>query len=65
MSLPANVKAHLKAESVSAQTLLMTEIKGNISNSNNIGRLATIKKFDELGTAESRAVDKVLRLPHK
>ena len=63
MPLPECVKAHLKSESVSAQTFIMTELKGNVQNSNNLGRLMTLKKYDELGSAEARAVDKVLALP--
>jgi len=62
-AIPPNVLSNLLAESVGAQSIIINEIKSNSVNSNNIARLATIKKYDELGSTESRAVDKVLNLP--
>ena len=63
MALPDNLMTAIKAEHLQAQTLIMTEIKGNFINSNNLTRLTVTKKFDEVGSIESRAVDKVLQLP--
>ena len=63
MALPDSLMTMLKAEHLEAQTLVMTEIKGNVANSNNLLRLSATKKYDEVGSIESRAVDKVLQLP--
>ena len=63
MAIPENVLTAIKAEHLQAQTLVMTEIKGNVINSNNLTRLVVTKKFDEVGSIESRSVDKVLQLP--
>jgi len=58
--LPSGVLGELIREGVSAHQLMMTESKGNIQHSNNLTRLIAAKKFDEVGSIESRAVDRVL-----
>ena len=63
MSIPENVLSSLLSETVAAQSLHMNEVKANSGNSNNLTRLMTAKKYDELGSTESRAVEKVLGLP--
>lgn len=49
---------------VNAHQFLMTAEQGNIQTSNNITRLTAAKKFDELGTAEGKAVQGVTAVPH-
>lgn len=60
IDLPEGVAAELLREGVSAHQLIMLESRGNIQHSNNLARLMANKKFDEVGSIESRAVDRVL-----
>jgi hypothetical protein len=60
VDLPSGVLGELLREGVSAHQSLMTESKGNIQHSNNMLRSMANKKFDEVGSVESRAVDRVL-----
>ena len=60
VDLPQGVAGELLREGVSAHQSIMVESKGNIQHSNNLTRLMANKKFDEVGSIESRAVDKVL-----
>jgi len=50
----------LISEGIAAHQILMTEAKGNISHDMGLLRKIALKKFDEVGSIESRAVDKVL-----
>lgn len=50
----------LVSEGLAAHQTLMTESKGNIIHDNGLLRKIALKKFDEVGSIESRAVDKVL-----
>lgn len=63
MSLPANVKTLLTAESSGAHTQHMTESKSNIANSNNIIRHSAARQLDEPSPQQARSIDKILRLP--
>lgn len=56
-----DVNGELQREGVSAHQLIMTESKGNIQSSNNILRHTAVKKFDQVDTIESAAVEKVLQ----
>ena len=47
-------------EGIGAHQLVMTESKGNIGHQNALLRAVSLKKFDEVGSIESRAVDRVL-----
>ena len=58
--LPKCVKALLQSESVKGQTYIMLASKGNMKHTNNLGRAMVLKKFDETGSTEARAVEKVL-----
>lgn len=62
-SLPPNLKAVIQAEDAAAHTRHLGEIKASRGVVNAIVRFSAAKQFDELGPAESRAVDKALRLP--
>lgn len=63
-ALPDNVFTHLVAKSAHAHSALMKESIGNFQNTNNLVRLVTTRMLDEIGPAESRAIDKVLQLPN-
>jgi len=63
MELPPNVLTTLKAGAVRAHTVIVSEMEGNVTNSNNLTRMIVTKKLDEIGSAESRAITKVLALP--
>ena len=63
MELPPNVLSTLKASAVRVHTLVMSEMEGNVTNTNNLTRMTVTKKFDEVGSIQSRAVHKVLALP--
>lgn len=47
-------------EGITSHQLIMTESKGNIQHDNGLLRKIALKKFDEVGSIESRAVDRVL-----
>lgn len=65
MSLPPNIQAQLRAESMGAHTQHMFDAVSNISNSNNIVRHSAARMVDEPSPQQARAIDKILRLPPK
>ncbi len=60
VDLPEGVAGELLREGVATHQQMMLESKGNIQHSNNLARLSANKKFDEVGSIESRAVDMIL-----
>ncbi|MGB0888745.1 MAG: hypothetical protein ACPGWS_00550 [Solirubrobacterales bacterium] len=60
VDLPPGVAAELLREGVSGHQTIMLESKGNIQHANSMLRSIGNKKFDEVGSTESRAVDRVL-----
>lgn len=50
----------LLTEGISAHQTVMVESKGNIGHQNALLRAMALKKFDEVGSIEARAVDRVL-----
>lgn len=50
------------SESLQNHVGLMHEARANISNSSNVGRHASIRKFDEIGPMEAAATEVILRL---
>jgi hypothetical protein len=63
MSLPHNVKTLIKAQAHLAHQKHNGSVRSGIGHANRTLRAVAIKAADEPGAAESRAVDKVLRLP--
>ena len=63
MSLSANVKAIISAESATAHTQQMLESRGSRSVSNAIVRFSAAKQYDEPSPTQAAAVAKILRLP--
>lgn len=61
--LPARVKTNLKTNAHVANQRHTASQRASISHANAILRFIAVKKADELGAAEARAVDKVLLLP--
>lgn len=51
----------LVSEGLTAHQTIMTESKGNIIHDNALLRKMALKKFDEVGSIEARAVDRVLQ----
>lgn len=64
VDLPAGVAAELLREGVSGHQTIMLESKGNIQHGNAMLRAISNKKFDEVGSTEARAVDRVLAGPN-
>ena len=58
-----NLLDHLKYESSAGHSQHMREIQASRGVLNATLRASSVKQYDELGPTESRAVDKVLRLP--
>ncbi len=63
MSLPPNVKTHIKAAALRGHALRMHESATNISNANNVVRSSMARQVDEPSPQQARAIDKILRLP--
>ena len=61
--LPPNVLTHITSKSQHVHSELMKHSLVNIQHSGNLLRLVGVKKYDEIGPGEARAIDKVLRLP--
>lgn len=61
--MPPNLKSHIQYESAARHSQHMGEIQASRGVSNAILRFSAAKQYDEPGPAESRAIDKVLRLP--
>ncbi|QDT94277.1 hypothetical protein [Gimesia algae] len=59
---PGIVATNIIQQGSQMHQLLMTESGGNIQNANNLARLTSVKKFDELQATESSAVKKVLEV---
>ncbi len=65
MSTPADdlsptTREVLLSEGIAAHQTVMVESKGNIGHQNALLRAMALKKFDEVGSIEARAVDRVL-----
>lgn len=58
-----NLKAHVQYESAARHSQHMGEIQASRGVTNATLRASAVKQYDEPGAAESRAIDKVLRLP--
>lgn len=63
MALPPRIKANLKTNAHAANQRHTATQRANIAHANAVLRFVAVKKADELGEAESRAIDKVLALP--
>lgn len=61
--LPTRIKANLKTQAHVSNQRHTASQRASISHANAILRFVAVKKSDELGGAEARAVDKVLALP--
>ena len=58
-----NLLDHIKYESAAGHSQHMREIQASRGVTNATLRASAVKQYDEPGAAESRAIDKVLRLP--
>jgi len=58
--LSPTVREVLITEGIGAHQTVMTESKGNIGHQNALLRSMALKKFDEVGSIEARAVETVL-----
>ncbi len=63
MPMAPNLKSHLQYESAARHSQHMSEIQASRGVVNATLRASAVKQYDEPGVAESRAVDKILRLP--
>ena len=61
--IPKRLKAQLKSGGHSGYINHMRGVRASVHNSNNLLRHVVVRSFDEPGSVEARAVDKVLRLP--
>jgi len=58
--LSPTVREVLISEGIAAHQTVMVESKGNIGHQNALLRAMALKKFDEVGSIEARAVETVL-----
>ena len=63
IDLPENVASELLRQGVSVHQQAMTDISTNASHIHNITRGSIVRKFDEIGTLESRANSGVMATP--
>ena len=63
IDLPPNVAAALMKEGSEAHAALMLDVQHNGANVHNLVRLSGFRKFDEIGSIESRANSGVMATP--